>query len=153
MLSIKTFLKNGDFFTPIDEYDGKIADIDYIEGAIEIRTGNTYLVRKDVWDDVNFLWAYLLHGIQDLAEGKKKSTTLFPDQPIELSIERINTNQIKLSVSHPKPTIIVCSESDFFSVIIPAADTFISNIIRIEPKCEREYKEAIKQLNMLREKI
>ena len=60
----------------------------HIEGAIHLRINDVDILDQSMWDDVDQLWCYVVNMIDGL-ETAGYARTYFPDQPIELSFERL----------------------------------------------------------------
>ncbi|MEJ7596461.1 MAG: hypothetical protein WKG01_01020 [Kofleriaceae bacterium] len=99
MLSIASYLKQGDELVPIAQFHGPIDDEDYIEGAIELTIDYKPLLTTAQVDYVDQLWAYLITGMaEEVAQGKPFST-LFPDCPIEVALRpELERQQIVVGV-------------------------------------------------------
>lgn len=74
-----------------------------IEGAIELKIGETTLLDTSFWDEITCLWSYLVTAIDELTRSNK-SSFYFPDQPILVSFESIANKKLKISV-HGKSAV------------------------------------------------
>jgi hypothetical protein len=82
-VSVRSLLKQGDDFVDVAAAGGRVADRDYIEGAIELSVGGRVLLSQHHADYIDQLWAYLVDALILIAGGENASTFL-PDQPIEI---------------------------------------------------------------------
>lgn len=120
MNSVVTFLKTNSGFQSIDDYLGRIPDINYIEGAIVLKINNCEIIGLEQWDLVDQLWAYLLDGIERIDSGREFKT-FFPDQPLLLEIKKINQELVIITVGKVK-TVVPYDE--FKEIIIKGANHF-----------------------------
>ncbi|SFN73028.1 hypothetical protein [Xenorhabdus japonica] len=82
-ISINSYIKIGDEFIDIFQYEGYVKNSDYIEGALELTINGKPLITKAMWDDINWLWGFFAEGLLLVYENKEFSC-YFPDQPIEV---------------------------------------------------------------------
>lgn len=88
MITIRTLLRSPDgVFYDVGTCDGVPSDLDYIEGAIELRVDGVEIIGKSEWDYVDQLWAYIAN-MMDAFRTQDEVSTYFPDQPILLALER-----------------------------------------------------------------
>ncbi|MDX4951182.1 hypothetical protein [Proteus mirabilis] len=83
MIEVSTFLKVGNEFLNIYDYEGELDDDFYVEGALELSINNIKLIDKSMWDCIDQLWCYFVDGLILISENKEFRTN-FPDQPIEV---------------------------------------------------------------------
>ncbi|MDC9589474.1 hypothetical protein PSI23_09160 [Xenorhabdus sp. XENO-10] len=82
-ITINSYIKIGDEFIDIFQYEGEIKRSDYIDGALELTINGKLLITKTMWDDIVDLWSYFSEGLL-LAYENKEFKCYFPDQPIEV---------------------------------------------------------------------
>lgn len=104
MFTVKTVLKHGQDVVPIEDWQGKIADRDYVAGALILSLDGTILLDESVWTDINWLWPLIVNDLPDLLDGKDAETR-FPDQPITISVKHVDREWIRLHV--------FCGEHDY----------------------------------------
>jgi hypothetical protein len=80
--NVWTFLRQDGEFVELAEAR-PVARQDYVEGAIVLEIDGEPVLDVDTWDDVNWLWSFLVDAIEDVRVGKAH-TLRFPDQPLEL---------------------------------------------------------------------
>ncbi|NHZ60839.1 hypothetical protein [Massilia genomosp. 1] len=97
MFSVKTVLKQGQDFVPIEDWQGKVADSGYVAGALILTLDGTIILDASVWDDINWLWPLIVNGLPDLLDGKDTATG-FPDQPITFSVTHVDREWLRLHV-------------------------------------------------------
>ena len=104
MLIVKTVLKHGQGFIPIEQWQGKLTDADYVAGALIVTLDGTVILDESLWDDINWLWPLIVNGLPDLLDGKDVMTR-FPDQPISFSVTHVDREWLRLQVC--------CGEHDY----------------------------------------
>lgn len=77
-----TFIRQDGRFVELSEAR-PVANQDYVEGAIVLQIDGESVLGFDTWDDVNWLWSFLVDAIDDVRAGRAHSL-MFPDQPLEL---------------------------------------------------------------------
>jgi hypothetical protein len=77
-----TFIRQDDEFVELSEAR-PVAKQDYVEGAIVLEIDGEAVLDVDTWDDVNWLWSFLVDAIDGVRAGKAH-TLRFPDQPLEV---------------------------------------------------------------------
>ncbi|MDC9597080.1 hypothetical protein [Xenorhabdus anantnagensis] len=82
-INISTYIKVGDEFIDIFQYEGDIKDIDYIDGALELTINGKPLITKLMWDYIDQIWSYFSKGLSLVYENQEFKC-YFPDQPIEV---------------------------------------------------------------------
>ncbi|RSZ55312.1 hypothetical protein HF313_06380 [Massilia atriviolacea] len=97
MFTVKTVLKKGQAFIPIEEWTGRVDDSDYVGGALVLSLDGLILLDETLWDDINWLWPYIADGLPDLLDGKDWKTG-FPDQPVTFSVGHVDKEWIRLHV-------------------------------------------------------
>lgn len=154
MTDIKTYIKSGEAFIPIADYDGPIDEPFYIEGAIELVVGTTKLIDEALWDDVNHLWCYLVQGMASVMDGKDFSS-FFPDQPIRLTLlpnlaDRTLTIVVKVDLSVSATT----SLDEFASAFVCGGREFFAKLFALLPRREAEfYTPQVELLAQIEKKI
>lgn len=83
MVTIHSLLLVADGLVPVEEFAGPIADENYIEGAIELTVGYQPVLTRDMVDLIDQLWAYLIHGLEEVIAGRAFETN-FPDMPVAI---------------------------------------------------------------------
>ncbi len=63
MISINTFIKINNDFIDVFDFDKKIKNNDYIDGAIELTINGKKLIDKSMYDYIDDLWSYLSEGL------------------------------------------------------------------------------------------
>ncbi|WP_166882190.1 hypothetical protein [Massilia mucilaginosa] len=104
MFSVKTVLKHGRGFVPLEDWQGKVADSDYVAGALILSLDGNIILDESLCDDINWLWPLIVNGLPDLLDGKDTETG-FPDQPITFSVKHVDREWLRLHV--------FCGEHDY----------------------------------------
>lgn len=132
MLTVDTFLRVGDGFVRVQDFDGAIKEPEYIQGALSIRANGVQVLGVELWDYIDQLWAYIADGVCCVAEGKSYSC-YFPDQPIKLSFELVGAGMVKISVDFQGGRSAVVSMEEFLSTFVKAGVDFFHSIGRLLP--------------------
>lgn len=137
-VTAETFIKVGTTYIPVEKFTGPILDPEYVSGSIELRVGQTCLLTKGMWDDVNWLWGYLLGALKELSDGKRKYTMSFPDQPIPMKFSVSGTGDIlTVWVEFQGSRQAKVKHSEFRQEMLKAAKTFLLKCVSLVPPGKR----------------
>lgn len=108
-----------DKFINIDNFEQLLSlkkklDPDYVEGYIFITYKGQVILDAAYWDLVDQLWAYILSMILEVMQNKY-AKTCFPDQPLEINFELVDSN-------------IIFTIGEYHSFVLPK-DIFFENLI------------------------
>ena len=147
---INTYIKMGDDFINVFDFNGHIDNPDNIDGAIELSIYGKKLIDKSMWDYIDALWCYLSTGLSVVSNGEEFKTN-FPDQPIEVKFKPIHNNHnilvsVKCSSSEAK---IVVDKKAFLSAMSNHAKKFFEHLEIIEPNSESNCNYALNFLNKI----
>ena len=151
MIKVDTYIKDDNKFVPIEQYTGTVPDPMYVEGAIYLKINEREILTLDLWDDVNWLWGYIVTGFEDLSE-QSEWTTSFPDQPIDLTFRLYkNRNRIEIEVTPSKGLVkAVAPLNEFLTAMNDAGQKYFTRISEIGgedgSREARRLREAVKQL-------
>jgi len=159
MIKVDTYIKDDNKFVPIEQYTGTVPDPMYVEGAIYLKINEREILTLDLWDDVNWLWGYIVTGFEDLSE-QSEWTTSFPDQPIDLTFrfdKKRNKAEVNLYIpqcdftetkQETRQTIAPLDE--FLTAMNNAGQKYFTRISEIGgedgSREARRLREAVKQL-------
>ena len=131
MLEVISYIKNGEEFTRIEDFEGLIDDPDYIEGAIEIITQDNILLSLNDWDYVDQMWCYLVDGL-NAVKAWQEFSTCFPDHPTEITfIPNKESRTVEFGVRAYEYVYSRLDYDEFMVVMIDAALNFFKNLNRI----------------------
>lgn len=140
MIKVQNYIKDGDNFIPIEEFEGKVPDPEYVDSAIELVINGTPIITCREWDNMDDLWSYIANGFEELVE-KSEWTTEFPDQSIELTF-RLNKllNQIEVE-STPSRGKVKAKTSlyEFLAAMSEAGQNFFLRMAKIVPEKQDVY--------------
>ena len=147
---IETKLKRGDEFVSIEEWCGPISDPHYIEGAVVMSYEGKTLMGENLWDDVNYMWPYLINGLSEILEGKDWHTW-FPDQPITFSVEHISPDWLLLHVYAEDEEYVKkkVPKFEYLSEMVRAGRDFLSRLYRICPAADLPFEHYARLLDQL----
>ena len=74
-------------FTPVSEAGRHDGDCEYVPGAISLIVDGVELLGTDLWDDVNWLWPFIVQALDECRQSGS-GTRNFPDQPIAFKAEK-----------------------------------------------------------------
>jgi hypothetical protein len=150
MLEVTSFLRVSNDFVPVVEFTGKIADPDYIEGAIELRLDEKCLLDHNDWDYIDQLWAYFADGLVKVAAGEEFST-YFPDQPIEVLFQPDQEfEQVSIQVKSGITVQGSVQYGEFMEVMIRAGRTFFHRMAEIVPDSRDFYTDIEQRLSSIK---
>ncbi|MCW2255249.1 hypothetical protein M2263_001340 [Providencia alcalifaciens] len=127
MISINTFIKINNDFIDIFDFDKKIKNNDYIDGAIELTINGKKLIDKSMYDYIDDLWSYLSEGLFVVSQGKEFKC-YFPDQPIEVNFIPQKGNRILVSVNCHEEIKTSIDKSEFLHVMTEHAKKFFEKL-------------------------
>lgn len=145
--------KRDDYFVEISNISElmKMKDeihFSYIDGAIEIMYDHQVLLDIIFWDLVDQLWSYILHVMEQVikyGEGE----TLFPDQPIKLSMQSIAKDWVFYRLQAKEKVEMLLPKKEFFAALLEGAETFFQTMKECFPEqCNFDYE--LHQVNALR---
>ena len=104
--------------------DRDFYNIDFFEGAIEIRQGTVKLMGLKYYYSVIDAWSCLLNMSEDiLIKQQEYSVYTLPDKPAPIIMEKITPERIRLTMDEE---FIDVSLKDFFQVLFIEAEKFFS---------------------------
>lgn len=150
MIKIKNYIKDGDDFIPIEDFDGKVPDPEYVDSAMELIINGIPIITRAEWDYMIPLWAYIANGFEELAEKAEQSewTTSFPDQPIDLTfrLDRKN-NKIEVESTPSRGKIRAKANLDeFVTAASEAGQEFFLRMAQIIPDERTEYEDDAQRM-------
>lgn len=145
MITAKTYIKIKKKFVEFHDFNGKVQDPDYIEGAIELAVNGFTIIDRSMWDYVDQLWAYLTEGVVCVARGEDFKT-FFPDQPIEMSFATQGDDVIMAVTVHETVRVVI-DRSEFISEMKNFAIDFFEDL---KNKGEKFHANSNFYLNKLR---
>lgn len=152
-IHISSLMKNEDgSFTPIQEWDGMISDPDYLEGALELTVNGVSLITPDMWDYIDQLWAYIFNTIEELT-SKGSAWTYFPDQPIKLEMEKVESGMVQISVSIRPGKVdstTKTEEKKLLQRLLEEGERFFLQLSESSPESRKKYENELLKLRKLR---
>ena len=129
MIEISTFLKVGNDFIDIYNYEGDLDDDFYVEGALELSINNTKLIDKSMWDCIDQLWCYFIEGLILISKNEGFRTN-FPDQPIEVTFTPIK-KQVLISVKANVQKKVFIEKDMFITCMALHAKKFLAKLVTL----------------------
>lgn len=144
-MQIDTFFRTNSDFIPISKFTQLVPDEDYIEGAIEITIRGKKVLSRKHWDYVDQLWSYFLEGIEAINDGRSFSTSL-PDQPVEVSFDLHNTQQVQVRVRDDEVVMMPVDRKLFLSTMVQACTEFFLHLPKAAPGLADLSKQSLKRI-------
>ena len=147
MIALQTYLRDGDAFIAVDQFEGDIRDPMHIEGAIELTVNGVVLMDRSLYDDVDQLWSYLAQATLDCAD-RGSGSTLFPDTPIRVSLERVKGDQIEIEIDWPRPEgrRARASSAEFVRAVYDHGKAFFDRMTSLAPQNRPAYQDSLSRL-------
>ena len=88
-LHIKTCVKQGDRFIPIDDLQRiEVKEPRYVDGSIRVTVGDQSLITDTQWTDIVHWWAGMSNVLEELTHDRKNLVEdWFPDAPVPMLFE------------------------------------------------------------------
>lgn len=135
MVSVETYFGTPGKFLAMADWRLPPSDPSYIEGAIVLRINGIQVLGLEEWDDVNWLWSYIINVLEDL-DSRPEASTDFPDQPLLLKFVRRPAGKIAVEVSH-NSVVLSTAEADmreFLLVLEDAGANFFERLAEVIPE-------------------
>lgn len=112
----------------------RVEDCDYVKGAIRLVVDGTELFSLDLWDDINWLWPFVINAMED-CRNSGSGQRYFPSQPLLFEATSLGSgDQVRLSVSGGEILrSVVVGGSDIYAAVAHAALDFFSSLERLCP--------------------
>lgn len=147
MIEIKSYIKYKKVFIDIFEFDGVIADSNYIEGGLVLTINGVELINLEMWDYIDQLWAYISTGLKAVSENKEFETN-FPDQPIKVKFKPIRQDILLTVICHSEEKVVV-NKNVFVNEMSKYAISFFERLSTFKGVDKNNYDYEIKILKGL----
>lgn len=99
-VEVRSYLRRSDGdFVPFDDVGLVVNDCDYVSGAIELSIGGVEVLSLTLWDDINWLWPYIVLTLNE-CRRTGHGEGWFPSQPLKFRAEALGSSgQLLLSVA------------------------------------------------------
>jgi len=140
--AIRSLIKIGIEFVPVDDVNPKTVDTDYVEGAIVWSVGDVQLLSETHWDLIDQLWVYMIDGaVQFLESGTFES--YFPDQPLRLGFIRRGSNGVEVTVGENKHIV---DRQVFLASLIDGGKHFFEKMEGLVPKHKDTWRRYLNRI-------
>lgn len=148
MIEISSYLRHSSGrFTSVDSVTTPPPDSLHVEGAVELTIDGVQIMDTAMWDYVDQLWAYLSHMIPALRE-RGEASTLFPDQPIELTFSRQGKGRVLVTLEiNGKTRRTSTEERALVEALRVHGSAFFSKMTRLLPENRDVYEKSLARLN------
>jgi len=145
---IETYIKQDDTYVSIFDFNGDIADSDYIEGALVLSINGVGLIDQTMYDYIEELWCYLVEGLSLIYEGGDFSC-FFPDQPIEVKF--IYLDRVVRVIVNCHEEVKVDVDREYFLMSMSShARAFFNRLMEIEPSSKESSVRVISCLDKIK---
>jgi hypothetical protein len=149
MLTINSYLRTTDgSFRRVAECTDPPADVDYVEGAVEITVDGVEIIGCREWDYVNQLRSYLSVAAEELG-ATGAAHTYFPDQPIKLELQRQGNRVLISSTVGDQVRRASVERTEFAAVLKATGLRFFDEITSLVPELTDRYVAARARLAAL----
>jgi hypothetical protein len=128
-----SFAKIGESFVPIGRFDGPVEDPEHFLGAIDYYIDGQMISSIPYWDGVNYLWNFVVQGLEKIAAGQEWSTS-WPDQPIKLKFTPLPMDDLvrveRWGTSDPDVRALA-QRAQLMEALLPAAGEFFEVYARL----------------------
>lgn len=127
-VEIETLLRSSSGeFTRVGDVDRYAGDERHVSGAIEFVVNGQHLLDQELWDDVDWLWPYVIQAIDEgVASGVGER--YFPDQPILFRVERASENRLLFKVDGGTiHRVVSADQPDVLQAVAAAATDFFTH--------------------------
>ena len=154
MIKVQNYIKDGDNFIAIEEFEGKVPDPEYVDSAIELVINGIPIITCREWDNMDDLWSYIANGFEELIE-KSEWTTEFPDQSIELTF-RLDKKGKQVEVeSTPSRGLVKAKTSldEFLTAMSEGGQNFFLRMAKIVPDKQDIYLREANRISEAAKKL
>ncbi len=135
LVEVRSYLRSGDGrFLPLDEVDSFDGDCRWVSGAIVLSIGGVEVLSLELWDDVNWLWPYVVQALDECRRAGQ-GERFFPDQPLRFRAESLGSSgQVLLSVTGGSIANKAVGPADeIYKAVAQAALAFFAALHRLCP--------------------
>lgn len=150
MVVVRSLIKVANKLLPVEEFVGTIVDDHYVEGAIELTIDRKPILRREMIDYVDQLWAYLIDGVSEVVAGREFATG-YPGMPIDI-VFRPRGGRVTIALSsssHKWDADASISVADLVSSLVPAGILFFERLRPLVPSHRAMYDRCIADLTQL----
>lgn len=148
MITINTFMKSNEGFTPIAQFGGPVPDVDYIEGALTIDANGVSIIGVEACDYIDQLWCYIIDALPEIHAGELCRIYL-PDQPISIEFQPLSGRKTLLKVSIPgkEGASCVVDRQELVDQFKRAGSAFLLKMMDIVPELSDHWEQTKRQLD------
>lgn len=143
-ISIKTYIRLDGQFRPVREVESHDGTCEYVPGAISMSVDGTEVLGLDLWDDVNWLWPFIVQALDECRRtgaGKR----FFPDQPIVFRAEKMKwAGNVMITVVNSSKSVnrtVVAPANELYQVLAQSGIEFFQELRRLcgpDPASEKD---------------
>lgn len=133
MIRIANYLRVGpDDFVPFEMVDEVSAELDLVEGALEMVIDGRVVVDTRHWDYIFPLWAYLAEALCEF-RATGVGSLRFPDQPIDIGLRRVPEGVTVSVRGDGVDRAAVVSEPEFVQAVRARGANFFNAVLLLFP--------------------
>ncbi|GEB48683.1 hypothetical protein [Streptomyces cacaoi] len=118
----------------------------HVEGAIDLTINGVQILDRELWDDVDHLWAYICNMVSDFRHSDEVAT-YFPDQPIRFGFKQVGGGMLLVSLTYDDVRRVASvSESEFVATLQRAGTEFFTKMKELLPESDAVYDDALARL-------
>jgi hypothetical protein len=131
---------------------GRSLGRNHVEGCLVLQAEGKELLGPAEWTDVDWLWMFLLDGLEAMA-AHRSFETAFPDMPIGLAFRIVerhgHRDLVKIEVSGLGPRSVSVARQDLLDAMVGSGLVFFENLARLVPARSGTAQVAISRLAKL----
>lgn len=136
-VQVQSYVRIGEVFQPVNEVERYEGDCRYVPGAIGLVIDGVDVLGVDLWDDVNWLWPFIVQALDDCrrtGSGKRG----FPDQPISFRAETAWAGNTLVSVTDGASInrTAVAPDDELYEAVALAGVEFFAELHRLCPDAD-----------------
>lgn len=133
-IAVETYLRSeAGTFTRVAEVARHTGDDRHVPGAIELVVDGQPVLDRELWDDVDWLWPFVVQALDDcLTSGVGERW--FPDQPILFRVEAAGESRLLFTVDGgPIHRVVSADRQEAVRAVAAAALDFFAQLGRLVP--------------------
>ena len=133
-------------------------DFLYITGGINLQVDDVYVVTTDNYDDITFLWLYMVVEFYNSKFLTKKFTVTFPDSYQHIKCIPVGVDQVKISYHAGKENrSAIADKKELLEEVAREGISFFNKMKVLKPsdalECENEVKYLEHMIRLFRKSL
>ncbi len=133
-VQVTTLLRIDGTFLPITSVEHYRGADEYIPGAVSLLVDGLELLGATLWDDVDWFWPSLIDTM-DTYRRDGAARTMFPDQPIALTLKEQGSESARIEVTDGSEInrVVSAARSDLLRAVQDGGREYFRELRRICP--------------------